>query len=146
MVSFFFSSRRRHTRCALVTGVQTCALPISATGAVTTSASAAAPPEKICRITICRRSPQLTILAFHNPATDGSANPIRRAAAAKGSKVADLSPYLLFVRGGRLHTDAAVGDCETAGRFQKYILYQSVRLFAIGDSLWRARVCKYVKK
>src|SRR3546814_5976640 len=26
--NFFFSSRRRHTRCALVTGVQTCALPI----------------------------------------------------------------------------------------------------------------------
>src|SRR3546814_4787890 len=26
---FFFSSRRRHTRCALVNGVQTCALPIS---------------------------------------------------------------------------------------------------------------------
>src|SRR3546814_168624 len=30
VVCFFFSSRRRHTRCALVTGVQTCALPISA--------------------------------------------------------------------------------------------------------------------
>src|SRR3546814_10908259 len=29
---FFFSSRRRHTRCALVTGVQTCALPIFADG------------------------------------------------------------------------------------------------------------------
>src|SRR3546814_1846536 len=28
---FFFSSRRRHTRCALVTGVQTCALPICST-------------------------------------------------------------------------------------------------------------------
>src|SRR3546814_7996872 len=28
----FFSSRRRHTRCALVTGVQTCALPISRRG------------------------------------------------------------------------------------------------------------------
>src|SRR3546814_2883527 len=28
MVVFLFSSRRRHTRCALVTGVQTCALPI----------------------------------------------------------------------------------------------------------------------
>src|SRR3546814_11419955 len=27
-IFFFFSSRRRHTRCALVTGVQTCALPI----------------------------------------------------------------------------------------------------------------------
>src|SRR3546814_84741 len=30
LVFFFFSSRRRHTRCALVTGVQTCALPIFA--------------------------------------------------------------------------------------------------------------------
>src|SRR3546814_3878254 len=30
---FFFSSRRRHTRCALVTGVQTCALPIWRTAA-----------------------------------------------------------------------------------------------------------------
>src|SRR3546814_18421173 len=28
IIKFFFSSRRRHTRCALVTGVQTCALPI----------------------------------------------------------------------------------------------------------------------
>src|SRR3546814_6882878 len=32
-IFFFFSSRRRHTRCALVTGVQTCALPISLLGA-----------------------------------------------------------------------------------------------------------------
>src|SRR3546814_3503340 len=33
VIEFFFSSRRRHTRCALVTGVQTCALPIlSASG------------------------------------------------------------------------------------------------------------------
>src|SRR3546814_4893427 len=31
---FFFSSRRRHTRCALVTGVQTCALPIFADRAI----------------------------------------------------------------------------------------------------------------
>src|SRR3546814_4826354 len=29
LFAFFFSSRRRHTCCALVTGVQTCALPIS---------------------------------------------------------------------------------------------------------------------
>src|SRR3546814_19755646 len=32
MLVFFFSSRRRHTRCALVTGVQTCALPIFSYG------------------------------------------------------------------------------------------------------------------
>src|SRR3546814_8465240 len=34
---FFFSSRRRHTRCALVTGVQTCALPIFSVVGVTPS-------------------------------------------------------------------------------------------------------------
>src|SRR3546814_2334587 len=32
LLLFFFSSRRRHTRCALVTGVQTCALPIFVEG------------------------------------------------------------------------------------------------------------------
>src|SRR3546814_17273368 len=32
LLCFFFSSRRRHTRCALVTGVQTCALPIAHAG------------------------------------------------------------------------------------------------------------------
>src|SRR3546814_7325934 len=32
LTCFFFSSRRRHTRCALVTGVQTCALPICSVG------------------------------------------------------------------------------------------------------------------
>src|SRR3546814_17224608 len=31
---FFLSSRRRHTRCALVTGVQTCALPIFKVGSI----------------------------------------------------------------------------------------------------------------
>src|SRR5881628_2819308 len=35
---FFFSSRRRHTRCQSVTGVQTCALPISAEPAKTVAA------------------------------------------------------------------------------------------------------------
>src|SRR5881628_2111010 len=37
VVFFFFSSRRRHTRCQSVTGVQTCALPICGTGLDTTA-------------------------------------------------------------------------------------------------------------
>src|SRR3546814_4142843 len=37
----FLSSRRRHTRCALVTGVQTCALPISAIAPCAAHAKAA---------------------------------------------------------------------------------------------------------
>src|SRR3546814_2252121 len=36
----FFSSRRRHTRCALVTGVQTCALPILLLGLLSRSEGA----------------------------------------------------------------------------------------------------------
>src|SRR3546814_20227840 len=40
---FFFSSRRRHTRCALVTGVQTCALPISLGAAKSGTMRAPAP-------------------------------------------------------------------------------------------------------
>src|SRR3546814_2441259 len=40
-VLFFFSSRRRHTSCALVTGVQTCALPICRGGKVADNAVAA---------------------------------------------------------------------------------------------------------
>src|SRR3546814_6475508 len=39
---FFFSSRRRHTRCALVTGVQTCALPILTDSSLRVSALAIA--------------------------------------------------------------------------------------------------------
>src|SRR3546814_1956666 len=38
---FFFSIRRRHTRCALVTGVHTCALPISAAAILVSPAFAA---------------------------------------------------------------------------------------------------------
>src|SRR3546814_16930354 len=43
----FFSSRRRHTRCALVTGVQTCALPICLGGPAPPAApSGCAQPEQ----------------------------------------------------------------------------------------------------
>src|SRR3546814_9211696 len=44
LVFFFFSSRRRHTRCALVTGVQTCALPISVDGRRSMAGAACALP------------------------------------------------------------------------------------------------------
>src|SRR3546814_8722268 len=53
---FVFSSRRRHTRCALVTGVQTCALPISVWGNILASKSGAGtierfdPTDYACRI------------------------------------------------------------------------------------------------
>src|SRR3546814_5802828 len=48
-VFFFFSSRRRHTRCALVTGVQTCALPILARRIRSASPNWAAPTSATTR-------------------------------------------------------------------------------------------------
>src|SRR3546814_8095878 len=44
---FFVASRRRHTRCALVTGVQTCALPIYAEGKGNVSDAAPLPDGRI---------------------------------------------------------------------------------------------------
>src|SRR3546814_17335281 len=44
---FFVSSRRRHTRCALVTGVQTCALPIYLIHAGTLDAAQLGPSRTI---------------------------------------------------------------------------------------------------
>src|SRR3546814_9252951 len=49
LLFFFFSSRRRHTRCALVTGVQTCALPISA------PASSATADDQIATVLVTAR-------------------------------------------------------------------------------------------
>src|SRR3546814_13745141 len=58
MSFFFFSSRRRHTRCALVTGVQTCALPISGRASARSTAtprrrSRSAPPPAADRSATC---------------------------------------------------------------------------------------------
>src|SRR3546814_13830603 len=53
---FFFSSRRRHTRCALVTGVQTCALPISSSSSLTHR-----PPNRGLPIGVSRHAPDITV-------------------------------------------------------------------------------------
>src|SRR3546814_7188259 len=51
---FFFASRRRHTRCALVTGVQTCALPICRL----MTASFASGPVRVTSTPNCRNLPR----------------------------------------------------------------------------------------
>src|SRR3546814_9404352 len=56
---FFFSSRRRHTRCALVTGVQTCALPISFRYPAFQPGHGLAPPGTV------RRWPSLATKVFY---------------------------------------------------------------------------------
>src|SRR3546814_3054826 len=72
VIVFFFSSRRRHTRCALVTGVQTCALPISRRPHPATSAS--------LRISIPRIFARSTaIFSIRNSAHSTPASEIGRA-------------------------------------------------------------------
>src|SRR3546814_2931999 len=72
MSFFFFSRRGRHTSCALVTGVQTCALPIWAP-------SVAAEPADQTRRALhmdVQRFPQGQDAPSETPA--GSANPVQR--------------------------------------------------------------------
>src|SRR3546814_5230764 len=63
MFCFFFSSRRRHTRCALVTGVQTCALPIFRLGVIQAVLSALH--------SSCRARSRTLLIAFARPFNGG---------------------------------------------------------------------------
>src|SRR3546814_819069 len=86
---FFFSSRRRHTRCALVTGVQTCALPIYPVAPARHGPVAGDDPQRHGR----PRGPRAALRAAHlgRPAAD------RRGVAPLGRRVArDRQPH----RGG----------------------------------------------
>src|SRR3546814_6679010 len=69
MCLFFFSSRRRHTRCSLVTGVQTCALPISP--ALPMTGRAATTTAAVCRGSSGAadggRSRSADVVACHRP-------------------------------------------------------------------------------
>src|SRR3546814_9142814 len=86
---FFFSSRRRHTRCALVTGVQTCALPISwINGRPATLAQLGALAECLVEIhgqhehqALLSRTNQLALLDAYGR-TDAEATAVRDAARA----------------------------------------------------------------
>src|SRR3546814_10834421 len=66
MCFFVCSSRRRHTRCALVTGVQTCALPIFLTGAAPTQ------PRRIVSLNTCADQ---YVLALADPAQIAALSP-----------------------------------------------------------------------
>src|SRR3546814_7364716 len=72
MLMFFFSSRRRHTICALVTGVQTCALPICLAGPATDRTASVLPQELIRTKRDGGRLPADAVAEFVAGMTDGS--------------------------------------------------------------------------
>src|SRR3546814_14740977 len=122
---FFFSSRRRHTRCALVTGVQTCALPISfllllGQGGARDTAEA----ERLLRLAADQGEPsalanlaELT-LELHPDAPERGIALLEKAIAA-GAVNARYRLARLLIEGGALAADPARGPQQTerpAGR------------------------------
>src|SRR3546814_6055657 len=94
---FVFSSRRRHTRCALVTGVQTCALPIfssAARSAATITPAPIMPQPTKPRIV---RQPRPIRIDFSISLIHGSAELVGTALAGNGKNAV----YSVFLTGPR---------------------------------------------
>src|SRR3546814_2651576 len=122
---FFFSSRRRHTRCALVTGVQTCALPICSTR----PAFWTRPPSSMRWRVRSRRATTHPLVSVRRAAASSlflacaslpcaftvaaSASASLATASLKEGR-APRAPRLLFVRVGRFHS----GEQRTGERVQ----------------------------
>src|SRR3546814_8347130 len=70
-IIFFFSSRRRHTRCALVTGVQTCALPISVAEALTQNVAKIGENQSLRRVALRSVASGVVTGYVHNAAAPG---------------------------------------------------------------------------
>src|SRR3546814_20953975 len=114
---FFFSSRRRHTRCALVTGVQTCALPISAVAASRNRPYGDAPHVR-CLIPC----PPTRMRVRYHPARKPRDSGITRCDPWRIAEVqhrrAPLGPLLAYVAGAASLVPGDVGVCE----FSRFVL------------------------
>src|SRR3546814_5749475 len=140
---FFFSSRRRHTRCALVTGVQTCALPISSATKFEFIGLETPPP-----VTHDRDGKRFVLKAHDLGSLDiGSPVYFRRINVGRviGYKLDDSggavnvevfidAPNDKFVTRGTRFWNASGVDLSVDGSGLKQI----------GRASWRERVCKYV--
>src|SRR3546814_10455664 len=128
----FFSSRRRHTRCALVTGVQTCALPISITRFLA------------------------TIITYFSGIPGGIFAPSLAIGAAVGSNVAELfglalQPIIALCMVGFLAAvtqspiTSAIIVMEMIDSNEMVISLMAVAVIAkeIGSAWCRERVCQY---
>src|SRR3546814_4358936 len=125
---FFFSSRRRHTRCALVTGVQTCALPISFRARVRAlirrlfAGTELQPPEPALWDDVRRRARWVAAL-------DADRDARLQALAARFLRDKAITP---------------VGDLELAAAARTLLAAVCCLPLQIGRASCRARVCQYV--
>src|SRR3546814_9503925 len=107
---FFFSSRRRHTRCALVTGVQTCALPISRHEAGHDVDLAA---DSLLRA-ICRTAGMAVNSAHHQAVKQAGAGVMVNALAPDGVVEGIEAPGYRFCLGVQWHPEFAIGPSDSA--------------------------------
>src|SRR3546814_878559 len=99
----FFSSRRRHTRCALVTGVQTCALPILLFGVALALARTESLAER--KAALLAESYQRSELRFRNAMRFSA---IGQALLDRKGAIVDANPALAAIFG--TDTDELVGS------------------------------------
>src|SRR3546814_15210332 len=117
-VVFFVSSRRRHTSCALVTGVQTCALPIS-------------PPPGTASASNLRRRP-LAIAADRLPSVPAMQR-LRNGGRHIFCDLVEVPPVL--------HDDVRHRDVELL--LDRHAELDPVEAVEIGRASCRERVCQY---
>src|SRR3546814_380287 len=101
-IFFFFSSRRRHTRCALVSGVQTCALPIYPPQSREASAIDVVANITNLRSTCDDSGPQLY--------TNATFDVLARRSDANGARDVTLPYFATVVRGGTAVVSKRVGQ------------------------------------
>src|SRR3546814_2340382 len=120
---FFLSSRRRHTRCALVTGVQTCALPIYVKTVTMLGGHA------MTAITAITAQNTLGVQAVHPVPTDMVLAQIDSVASDIGVDAVKIG---------------MIGSAETASAVAERLSQPDLAQAEIGRASCRERVCQYV--
>src|SRR3546814_1514199 len=121
---FFFSSRRRHTRCALLTGVQTCALPIFTVGSITLNHSP---------VDLSKFRPVARLTAEHLVLAVKADSPYKT-----------LGDFAAALKANPGATAVGGGSAGGVDHIALALLAQSAGAPEIGRASCRERVCQYV--
>src|SRR3546814_13290437 len=136
---FFFSSRRRHTRCALVTGVQTCALPICEFIDVASAHT---------QETIKLLDTGLKVLETQQGQSENIKAFSRDLASLTEvlkNKDGDLRKILQLTPEAATEIDGLLQDLEPPRPVLLANMITTSQLAEIGRESWRERVCQYVE-
>src|SRR3546814_12656704 len=145
MALFFFSSRRRHTRCALVTGVQTCALPISCWLIWKTTGAVQADAKRLARPLTPALLVAIAAVSAYTPFLEGQY--YERWFASPG--IFASVPLPLLVAGAGYLLWRSIGRTgEAGGRdwlpFLLTLIIFALHMIEIGRASGRERGCQYV--